>query len=197
MKCAGIIIAALLVTGCGWFGPAKISSGGTTVQGVRDAGKPATLSTSTAGETVSLPQGSKVTVTETAATSAAPAVSVTEITPAGPSEWRKTESTVRADTGTVDTSVATRKIAAAESRPLLYASIAATLAACFFVWASYPTPAICCGVAAGVFFLAWQVSGLPSWFWALGLAAICIGGALYLGHERGEKDSKPKTNLPQ
>jgi hypothetical protein len=203
VKCTIFVIAILALAGCQFFRrfPA-ITSAGVTVQGPQDAGRPATLNTSQAGESVALPAGSRITVTQTEAlppilgtkdakaVPAMPATTVTEIVPGGPTEWRKTESTVNADTGTVDTSIAARKIDAAESRPLLYAALTAAIGAGFFVWAKYPTPALACGAASAVFFMAWKVSGLPEWFWAVGLLAAGVGCALYLGHERGEKTAQ-------
>ena len=149
-----------------------------------------------------LPEGSKVTVTKyeaVAATEKAPAQparEVTEIQPNGPTEFHKTESRTDASTGTIDTSVRKHEIDAAEGRPLLYASIIAALAAGFFVYRAYPTPAICCGAASIVFFMAWKVSGLPSWFYAVGIAALVGGGALWLGHNRGLYEPVP-TDKPQ
>lgn len=175
------------------------------MHGVKDAGKPAVLNTSTAGESVALPAGSKITATETKAVpaqsatptapaqAAQPAQTVTVIEPAGPTEWRKTEVTVHADTGTVDTSVANRKIDAAESRPMLYAAIGAAALAAVFLWLKYPTPALISGIGAVVFFLAWKASGLPPWFWAIGVAAVVGGAALYFGHEKGELFHKQTT----
>ena len=180
----------------------RIALPGASVTAVKDAGSPATVAQSNAGVSVPLPAGSVVTVTKSEAlpatkeTPAQPAKEITEIRPAGPTEYHKTEQTVAAQTGTVDTSIREHQIDAQESRPLLYAAIASALAAGFFVWRAYPTPAICCGVAAVVFFMAWKMAGLPEWFWAIGLAAIVGGGALWLGHERGlytpVPDDKPK-----
>ncbi len=198
-----LIALCLLLAGC--HNAPAITAAGVTVTAPKDAGKPATLATSNASEVLPLPTGTRIVVTETEATKpilsptgavtapAQPAVKVTEIVPGGPTEWRKTEATVAADTGVVDTTIATRKIDAAESRPLLYAALAAAAAAGFFVWAHYPTPAMACAVAAIVFFMAWKVSGLPSWFWAVGLLAAGVGAALYLGHERGEKHAAEKV----
>lgn len=191
------IIAAftMLLSGCAGVGRIKLP--GVSVTGVPDAGKPAQVATSSAGVSVPLPEGSKVVITKSeavAATPSAPAIpakETTEIIPAGPTEYHQTESTVKADTGTVDTSIASKRIEAQESRPLLYAAIGAALAAGFFVYRAYPTPAICCGAASVVFFMAWKVSGLPSWFWAVGLAAIVGGGALWLGHNRGLYEPVP------
>ena len=201
MKWGAVIVCSLLLCGCGMI-PARIKAGPVTVQGVRDAGKPATLATSEAGTVIPLPEGSKVTVTKyepVAATQAAPAQpakEVTEIVPSAPTEYRKQESTVKADTGTVDTSIAAKKIDSAESRPLLYASILCALAGAFFVYRAYPTPALCCGAASVVFFMAWKVSGLPDWFWAIGLVAVAGGAALYLGHNRGLYEPVPDDKPP-
>lgn len=202
MKWGAVIVCSLLLCGCGMI-PARIKAGPVTVQGVKDAGTGANLATSEAGTTIPLPAGSRVTVTkesaiagqpatnDTPAVKAQPAKETTVIEPAGPTEYHKTESTIKADTGTVDTSIAAKRIDSAESRPLLYASILCALAGAFFVYRAYPTPALCCGAASVVFFMAWKVSGLPEWFWAVGLVAIAGGVALYLGHNRGLYEPVP------
>ena len=180
------VIALCLLSGCSLFNRGgKISTGGVTVTAQPDAGKPATLSTAEAGTSMAIPAGSTIKVTQTEATPASPATTVTEIVPSAPTEIRHTEKKVNADSGTVDTSVALKKIEAAESRVLLYAAIVAALAAGFFVWASYPTPAIACGVASAVFFMAWKLSDLPDWFYVLGAVAAAAGIAIYFGHKRG------------
>ncbi len=192
------VLVMLGVSGCAAFsGKGHISAQGVTVQGVADAGKPATLATSQAGVGIALAAGSKVVVTKYAATPAtetAPAIPEREetiITPSAPTEYRKTESTVKADTGTVDTSIKKHEIDAEERRPLLYAAIGAALAAGFFVYRAYPTPAICCGVASVVFFLAWRMADLPPWVAGVALAAAVGGVALWVGHNRGLYEPVP------
>ena len=186
------VIALCLLSGCSLFNRGgKISTGGVTVTAQPDAGKPATLSTAEAGTSMAIPAGSTIKVTQTEATPSAPATTVTEIVPSAPTEIRHTEKKVNADSGTVDTSVALKKIEAAESRVLLYAAIVAALAAGFFVWASYPTPAIACGVASAVFFMAWKLSDLPDWFYVLGAVAAAAGIAIYFGHKRGLYEPVP------
>jgi len=187
------VIALCLLSGCSLFNRGgKISTGGVTVTAQPDAGKPATLSTAEAGTSMAIPAGSTIKVTQTEATPSAPATTVTEIVPSAPTEIRHTEKKVNADSGTVDTSVALKKIEAAESRVLLYAAIGAALLGGFFVWASYPTPAIACGVASAVFFMAWKLSDLPDWFYVLGAVAIAAGIAIYLGHKRGLYEPVPE-----
>ena len=195
------MVLCLTLSGCArlafWRTP-SIKAGNVAVMGVQDAGKPATLATTESGESVPLPVGSKITITKTEAVAATkeakaePAKEVTEILPSEPTTWTKKATTVNADTGTVDISIATKRIDAQEARPLLYAALAAAIAAGFFVYMAYPTPALACGIASAVFFMAWKVSGLPDWFWAVGLLACGVGVAMYLGHERGEQKSLPK-----
>lgn len=187
------VIALCLLSGCSLFNRGgKISTGGVTVTAQPDAGKPATLSTAEAGTSMAIPAGSTIKVTQTEATPSAPATTVTEIVPSAPTEIRHTEKKVNADSGTVDTSVALKKIEAAESRVLLYAALACVVAAGFFIWAQYPTPAMACGAGAVIFFLSWKASGLPDWFWACGAVAVCVGIAIYLGHKRGLYEPVPE-----
>lgn len=187
------VIALCLLSGCSLFNRGgKISTGGVTVTAQPDAGKPATLSTAEAGTSMAIPAGSTIKVTQTEATPATPATTVTEIVPSAPTEIRHTEKKVNADSGTVDTSVALKKIEAAESRVLLYAALACVVAAGFFIWAQYPTPAMACGAGAVIFFLSWKASGLPDWFWACGAVAVCVGIAIYLGHKRGLYEPVPE-----
>lgn len=194
---AGGAALILGLSGCGLMGVGRIAIPGVSVTGVKDAGTPAVVAKSDAGTVIPLPAGSEVTLTKyeaidaTKETPAQAAREVTEIHTAGPTEYRKTESKTAASTGTVDTSIALKGVEAGESRPLLYASILAALAAGAFVYLSYPTPAICCGGASVVFFAAWKLSDLPPWFWALGLAAIAGGVMLWLGHEKGLTTPKP------
>lgn len=191
----------LVLSGCSLM-PARIKAKGVTVQGVKDAGSPANLATSSAGTVIPLPEGSKVTVTKESAvaatkeTPAQPAKEVTEIRPAGPTEYRKTEETVKADTGTVDTSVRKHEIDAEETRPLLYGAMALAVATGVFFWLKYPSPALMCAAGSVILFLAWKVSGLPSWFWVL--AVVAGGGAagLYFGHNRGLHEPVPKKDDP-
>jgi hypothetical protein len=72
--------------------------------------------------------------------------------------------------------------------PLLYAAIGALVAAGVAFWLKFPTPALLCAAAAGVFLLAWGAAGLPPWFWMLGVVSIAIGGGLYFGFNRGETE---------
>ncbi len=192
-----LTVLCLCLTGCGAFGVGRIKAGPVTVQGVKDAGKAASLSTSSAGAVIALPEGSRLVKTEYSALPATekapaqPAKIVTEIIPGGPTEYHETKATVQADTGTVDTSIAKKRIDSEESRPLLYGALACLAGAGFFIWAKYPTPAMCCGAGAVILFIAWKVSGVPDWLYVVGLIAAAAGVFLYFGHERGEKVKLP------
>ncbi len=184
------------MSGCSLL-PSRIKSKLATVVAPKDAGKPATLDSGETVATLPVPAGSTLTVTKfeavapavatpsTPAVEAQPAKEVTEVKLSGPTEYRKTTQEIHANTGTVDQSIAAKRLNAAESRPLLYAAIGSLIACGFFIWRVYPTPAMICGAAAGVFLIAWKVTDAPTWLWVVG--AVGIGGAtfLYLGHERG------------
>jgi len=168
-----------------------------SVVGVKDAGKAATIDSSNAGEVLEIPKGTTVVVTKT---EAVPATAKTPFMPAAekfeykfesPTTWKRTEAKVNASTGTTDTTIATKRIEAEESKPLLYAAMAAMVGVGIFMWLQYPTAAFICGGASVVFFLAWKVSGLPDWFWVVGAIGLAAAAFLYLGHEKGEKTITP------
>lgn len=194
---AGALISVLFLAGCASFEAGKIRLPGVAVNPVKDAGSPAQVATSEAGVSLVLPKGSRIVKREIKGMAYRPASkgqlevketpsqTITEIIPGDETTYTEKESTVAATTGTTDTSLAKHRVDAEESRPLLYAAIGAALAAGFFVWRAYPTPAMACGAASIVFFMAWKVSGLPEWFWAVGLACVVGGGAIYIAHERG------------
>lgn len=196
-----VVVLGFLCGGCQQLGlgfnRGKISIPGANVQSVPDAGKPATASSSQTGIAIALAAGSRVVVTKygaipaTAETPAVPEREETVIYPAGPTEYRKNESTVRADTGTVDTSIAAKKLEAQENRILLYGALAMVVAAGAFFWLHYPSPALMCGGAAVILFLAWKVSGMPDWFWGLAVLAGAGGIGLYFGHRRGLYEPVP------
>ncbi len=194
MRSTLAVFLIFYVCGCAMFkARGVLKSEDVTVTAVGDAGKPGELHTSNGAEKVPIPAGSTITVRKTDAVPATdktpfqPAVEWTEVKLNGPSYWERTKKDVDASTGTVDTSVALKKVQVAESRPLLYAAIASLLGCGFFLYRAYPTPAFACGCAAIVFFLAWKVSGVPDWMWGVGACGLVAAVGLYLGHERGEK----------
>ncbi len=199
-----VVVAAILtfaLSGCAMFGKRpKISGNGFSVVGLADAGKPATLDSGSSVASLPIPAGSSLVMTRIPASAAIlatdqapaqpaqPGKEVVEVKLAGPTEWRKTESTVRADTGTADVSIAKHRIDAAENRYLLFAAIGAAVAALLFVYIKYPTPALMCGAASVVFFLAWKLADLPDWFYVIGVVGAIGGIIMWKAHDRGEKD---------
>ncbi len=189
-----MFLGILAVSGCSLLGTkGTIRSGEITVQGVKDAGKPASLNTSTEGEKVALPQGSKITTTETTAQPATqtqpaqPAKVVTVIEPGAPTEWTKTVARVSADTGTVDTSIALHKVDVAERRILLYVAIGSALAGLILKSMMPAWPGLSNGLllGAGFFGAAWKFSEIPAWLGAVAILAMIL---LALGHKRAEWD---------
>lgn len=191
--------ACLLLSGCSILGRApRIKIGDATVTAPKDVGRAATLATTNAGTTIPLPEGSVVTVTKIdaiaakspenglPAVKAEPAREVTEIRPAGPTEYHKTENTVSANSGTVDTSVATKRIEAEERRPLLFCAIGAVVAGLGFMYVRFQALAVMCFLAGGVFFLAWRMAEISPWVGALFLVAAVAGFAFY---KRAEWDA--------
>jgi len=194
------VVCLMLLTGCGMFGVGKISLPGMSVRGVKDAGTPAILATSTAGEAIALPEGSKVVKTEYSAVPATPdnpaqpAKTVTEIIPAGPSEYKKTESKAEASTGTIDTSVANHQIDVEERRWLLWAAIGCGIGGIVLKSMLPAWPGISNGllIAAPCAFAAWKFSEVPAWIWAV---VIGIVAAMAMGYKRADMD-KNKDGIP-
>lgn len=203
MTRALLVVLSLGLGGCQLLQRGSIRGfGGAKVTGVTDSGKPATLAQDESTGALGLPAGSKLVITRFDAlpgkpmtsdhpeVAAVPAHEVMEVVLSKDTQWRKDETHIRADTGSVDTSIAKHRIDVAESRYLLWASLGAVAAAGVFLWLKYPTPAMICGAAAVIFFLAWKLSDLPTYFWVIGAMGIAGAGALWLGHERGEKSAK-------
>lgn len=196
-----VLVAVLwLLSGCAVLGKrGVIKSGDTTVQGVANAGTPTTLNTSNAGTTVPLPAGSTITVTKEEAIPAKPATAnepakpavpakeTTVITPSAATEYRHTEATIRADTGTVDTSVAKHAQDVAERRWLLWVAIGCMVGGLVIrsmmpAWPSLSNGLLMAAVAAGV---SWKLADVPSWIWLCVLAGV---GLMVAGYKRAEWD---------
>jgi len=201
VKLALAVAAAFFLQGCAVFKrQPRIESAGVTVTAQPDAGKPATLTTGKAGETLTLPARSVVTVTKFEAvppilgtsaglgSAAIPAKTETRIELAADSTWSKSSESVNAETGTVDTTVAKAKIAADERRPLLWTAIGCAALGILAIFLQYPSVAALCGLGAALAFAAWRLAELPAWMWAI---PVVVGIGLYIGHEKGE--SAPKT----
>lgn len=178
----------LLSSGCGLI-PARIKSAGVTVTAVKDAGKPATLDTGETKTTFAIPAETRMVTTKTEATATAPAKTVVEWDFTKPTQFEEVASTIKADTGTVDTTLAVHKVDVASRQPLLYAAIGALVLCAAMVYLEHPTAALLCGAGAGILFAAWRMPDLPEWFWMVAVGAVIAGLALVFGHAKGVANS--------
>lgn len=186
----GLIIT--IASGCALFrSPATIQSGNARVTGLADAGKPATLNSGETKSDIAIPANTPVRIVKIDAVPATdktpfqPAREEVTFVPTFDTKLQSVSTSLQANTGTVDTSIALKKIEVAENRYLLWASIGAAVAAGVFLYLTYPTPAFICVGASVVFFAAWKLSDLPDWFWAVGAVGLAAAVFLYLGHEKG------------
>jgi hypothetical protein len=193
-----LVVVILFLSGCGTVG--RIALPGVKVQGVKDAGTPATIAKSDAGVSVPLPEGSRLIKTEYAALPATekepaqPAKTVTEIIPGGASQYTETKASIRAETGTVDTSVRKHEIDVQDRSKLLWVAIACGVAGIVARSLVPAWPAISNGLlgAAAVAGLAWKVAEIPAWLFlvVIGLAALMVAT-----YKRAEWD-KDGNNVP-
>lgn len=195
--CAMLAVAIFLLVGCKTV--PRIKSKVADVIGVADNGKPATLDSGETKQAVVIPAASPVAVTRIEAVPATettpfqPAREVFSFTPAKETRWEAVSSTLRADTGVIDTTVATAKIEAEERRWLLLTAIGCAVVGVLAksllpAWPAIPNGLLLMAVIAGV---TWKVSALPDWLFALGGA----GWLLAAGYKRAELD-KDKDGVP-
>jgi hypothetical protein len=150
-----------------------------------NAGEPATLHSNEALTSIEVEKGTKMTLpivvngTETTATIELP-----------PLKLSKRELVTSASASAPDKTLALREIEVTAARPMLYAALGCVAAAIFFVWRAFPTPAMLAGAGAVIFFLAWKISALPSWFFAVGLVAVSAGVAIFWGYQRKDRETK-------
>jgi hypothetical protein len=186
------IVVLLSLAGC--MPAPAIRTPAASVVGNRDAGKPATLASETTETALPIPAGSSITETKTEATQTAPAVVSRRIELTEPTKLTETTTTIKADTGTVDQSVALRKADNAERRVWLYAAIAAALAGLVLRSMLPAWPGLSRGllIAAAVFAGAWKFSEVPWWAGLLAIAAVSL---VALGYKRAEWDAN-KNGIP-
>lgn len=189
---SGFLLLVLTLSACA-LQRGRISTRAGTVTAVKDAGKPATQSLSQQDTSVPIPAGTPVEVVETAATPEAPKSLTFKFTPTKDTAFTSASSSTTASTGTVDTSIRKHEIDTAAKQPLLYASLATACFGGFLLYRVYPTPAMISFGASIVFFLAWKISDLPSWFYVVGVAAVVGAAMLWRGHEKGEQYAKQQS----
>lgn len=201
----GLLLAVLacptcLASGCAHI--PRVSIPKARAVAPQDPGTPAVVSGDKSITTMPVPAGSVVKVTPpppppTAdGTPAAATAPVVETTLAAPTVLRIEAESHAASTGTVDSSVAIRRVDNDARKPLLYFSLVALAGAGIFMWLKYPTPALMCGAGAVLLFLAWQIASLPSWIILIGAVVVAGSVFLYFGHERGEKFSTSFLRQP-
>lgn len=184
-------LALLLAFGCQNRGKAKL--GTASIETPADAAAPSRLSNGLIRDSVVIPKGSVVTVTDIPANGQETAKRVTAYEFAEKTEQVRTEETASVEVSpsrAPDQTVALRREDNAARAPLLYAALASMVGAVVMMFMKYPTGAMLCGGAAGIFFLAWKLADVPPWLWVCGVAALAGAAFLVIGHEKGER-AKP------
>jgi hypothetical protein len=185
MHAAHLLLLALAVALAGCATPRAKLSGGQSAAGPHDNGTPAKVESGSTVTTALLPAGSVVTFTP------AEAIAPVTATLSAPMELRTETRHESATTGTVDTTVAVKRIetetAAAERRWLLWAAIACGVAGLVVrsllpAWPGLSNGLLVGAVAAGA---AWKLAEVPAWIWLLCIAAAAL---LALGYKRAEWD---------
>ncbi len=193
-----VALGAFTFSGCAMFRVPRIKVPGIEVQAPKDAGKPASLNTSDAKETLTIPPGSRFILKQkealpaTSERPAQPAESVVEIEPSAAMQWAKAVNSISADTGTVDTSVALARVKSDERKPLLYMAIIATLVGLGLMYFRFPSLAVMAFIGAGLFGLAWWFDRISGW--TGGLCLCCaLAGVVY--YNRGALDKNGDGTL--
>ncbi len=171
--------------------PPKITlPNGATVSAPKDAGgKGAEVSQDQTKTTFEAPAGTHVTTEKTEATPTAPAKETTTWDFSKPTKFEIDASTLRANTGAVDSTVATHAQDLASKGPLLWAAIGSLIVAAAMIYFEHPTAAMLCGAAGAIFFAAWKLADLPPWFYMVAVAALVGGACLVFGHAKGVKNT--------
>lgn len=184
------LLISILLSGC--LNTGKLRTGRVELTPPGNASVPSVVNSGEKKTETVIPAGTEKKTVETQATATTPAKTETVYT--FPSETRETvveqtDSVTLANERAPDQTVALRKADNAARSPLLWAAIGSAVVALGFLIMKWPTPAAASGVAAVVFFLAWHSSGLPSWFWMLGIGLLIAGAAVMLGYKRAEWDA--------
>lgn len=173
-----------LVVGCGSVPRARI--GKVEAAAPADPGKPASVSSDITTTELPIPQGSTMDV-HLLSLDTPP---IQRLQFSRDTTLRTMQERQSAQTGTVDTAVATRRADNQARQPLLYAAIGAVALAVPCVIYGWPIVGALCAAAGAAFFAAWQAAGLPPWFPAFGLAGLMIAGGIYLGYKRREAEGE-------
>jgi hypothetical protein len=184
------LIALCLTTGCSFPAKGKIRMGADQVVAPKDAESPSSIKETVTSTTLPIPAGTTIT-----------AFPMPDLTTASQSAlnsiyWPKdsllsTQTTVKEATVSPsrkpDQTVELQKLANADRRILLFASIGCLLAgivvkALVPAWPSLPMGLF---AASPILFLAWKFSEIPWWISIIPVLLVCL---LVLGYKRAEWD---------
>lgn len=185
-----LLLLVLTLTSCKSL--PRITFGKDSVTGVADAGKPATLTQGETKTSFAVPAGTQMQTVKVEASPTTPAKETTTWNFSAPTKFEIDASTLKADTGTVDTSVALHKVDVASKQPLLYFAGVCLLLCGIMLYFEHPTAAMFCGAGAVVSFAAWRMPDLPEWFWMVGVICVVAGLALVFGHAKATKQLTAK-----
>lgn len=189
------ICLALALTAAGCKTVPQIITKAGAVIGVPDAGKPATLTSGESRTGFRVPANSRLTVTKTEAAPDAPAREVSVWEFSAPTQFEQVSSSILANTGTVDTVVATRRIDAEERRWLLWAGIGAVLVGIVLManpYVRWPLGGALIAGAGGLFIFAHQTPAVFTVAVCVGVLAVGIIG----GSELMERIKNREINAP-
>lgn len=178
----------LLLSGCSHL--PKLSFGKNSTVVVPPNTNNTTLEKGESKATLNVPADTKIVTTHTAEVPATPttpyvpAFETTEWTFLRPTTFDVAASSLKADSGKVDTTAVVHAMNLKETRIFLYGALVCTLIAIVAALEVWPTISKLAGAAAVACLILWKVSDLPSWFFAVPIAALAIGAGIYVGHKK-------------
>lgn len=184
-------VVAFVLTLAACYQTPRIRVGKAEVQAPKDAGTPATMAKGEVRTGLTIPPNTKVSIVKveaipaTADTPARPATQTLTFDFSQASEFIETANTLAASTGTIDTSVAKKRIDTESKAPLLWAGIACLGVGVVLFVLKWPGPALLCGIGSGIFFAAWKIADIPWW---AGLIAVGAAVFLIVGYIKSQQD---------
>lgn len=186
-----LLVISILMTGC--LNSGRLRTGRVVLKPPSNASGPSVVNSGQKSEETVIPAGTVKEIVKTQATATEPAKETTIYRFPTETTEKKTETVetvTLANERMPDQTVALRKEDNAARAPLLYAALASMVGAAVMMFLKYPTGAMLCGGAAGIFFLAWKLADVPPWLWVCGVGALAGAAFLVIGHEKGER-AKP------
>jgi hypothetical protein len=189
LNLAFTVLCAL--SGCAVFRGHIHTKAGTQVSPPSDASSASTVNEDFSVDSITIPAGSKITVTQKAATSSAPSEKTTEITLSKDSvhkvENHITQASVAAPRAP-DQTVALAKLDIAERRPVLYLALGLALAAGVLLYFQQRALAEIAGILSVIAFALWWVMGHEALLaWTFGtLAFIATAYFIYAEYRKAK-----------